>query len=116
MRLSTKAALLSGLVFPGLGQMIMKRYRRGTLIFITVLMAIVTLAAMATSEVLTALEKMQTPGAEIDLTTALNLAAASSSSSGFYYNVILTIIVICWLFSIIDAYMIGKKIESGIPR
>jgi hypothetical protein len=38
MKKSTKAALLSGLIFPGIGHMVLKSYRRG---FVLVLLALV---------------------------------------------------------------------------
>jgi len=34
---SLKAALLSGLVFPGIGQVVLKRYRRGVVLMLIVL-------------------------------------------------------------------------------
>ncbi len=37
MKNSLKGAFLSGLIFPGLGQIILKHYKRGTVIMLTVL-------------------------------------------------------------------------------
>ena len=109
MKSAVKAALLSGLLFPGLGQMYLKRYTRGLSIIIVVVLGMILVIGMATVGALDSLKKIQAEGGNADMDTILNLAATSSSHYAAYSNMILLFIAFCWLFSVIDAYRIGKR-------
>lgn len=114
MKISTKAALLSGLVFPGTGQIHLKRFRRGFTIMVFVLSGIGSIVWMATIRALEILERIQNQLDQVDMATILNLALASSADhTSVYYKPILLFIICCWLFSIIDAYRAGKEKESS---
>jgi len=108
MKMSSKAALLSALVFPGVGQMYLKRYLRGLLPMVLVLTGLGVLIARATFRALEALDKMQAGGA-LDMNAVSNLAATSSASGDPYSSVIVLVMFCCWLFSVIDAYRLGKE-------
>ena len=116
MKTAIKAALLSALVFPGLGQMYLKRYVRGLIPMVLVLAGLGVLIARATVGALQVLDKMQTQGGTVDLNAVSNLAAASSASSTWYSTLIMTAIVGCWLFSVIDAYMLGKGKDPALVQ
>ena len=112
MKTATKAALLSGLVFPGTGQIYLKRSRRGLTIMVFVLSGIVAIVWMATIRALEILERIQNQLDQVDMETITNLALASSADhSSVYYKPILLFIACCWIFSIIDAYRTGKEKE-----
>ena len=112
MKTATKAALLSGLAFPGTGQMYLKRFRRGLTIMVFVLSGIVAIVWMATIRALEILERIQNQLDQVDMETITNLALASSADhSSVYYKPILLFIACCWIFSIIDAYRTGKEKE-----
>ena len=51
-----KGALLSGLVLPGLGQFVLRQYRRGTILVIAVLAALSGITFTAVHNALTLLE------------------------------------------------------------
>jgi hypothetical protein len=106
-----KAALLSALVFPGAGQIYLKRYVRGLIPMVLTLTALGVWIAQATIGALQELEKMQIQGGLVDLNAVANRAAASSASGDWYSPLIMPMIVVCWLFSAIDAYMLGKGKE-----
>ena len=108
-----KAALLSGLVFPGLGQIYLKQYLRGLVMMVLVLSGVVVIVAIATAAALESLNAIRIQGETIDMNTISNLAAAHSAQNSIYYKVILLLIACCWIFSIIDAYRTGKKKEMG---
>jgi hypothetical protein len=116
MNKSVKAALLSALVFPGLGQMYLKRYLRGLVPMILALTGMGIWIAQATVGALQELEKMQIRGGLMDLNGLANRAAVSSASGDGYSPLIVPIIIVCWLFSVIDAYMLGKGEESPMVR
>jgi hypothetical protein len=116
MNKATKAALLSALLFPGLGQMYLKRYVRGLIPMVLVLAGLGLWVVDATVRALRELDKMQIQGGLIDPSAIAARAAASSASGEWYSPLILPLIVVCWLFSVIDAYRLGKGKElSGAP-
>ena len=108
MKTAIKAALLSALVFPGVGQMYLKRYVRGLIPMVLALAGMGMLIAQATVGALQELEKIQIQGGLVDLNAVANRAAASSASGDWYSPFIMPMIVVCWLFSVIDAYLLGK--------
>jgi hypothetical protein len=111
MKTAIKAALLSALVFPGVGQMYLKRYVRGLIPMVLTLAGLGVWIAQATVGALQELEKIQTQGGLADLNAVANRAVASSASGDWYSPLIMPMIVVCWLFSVIDAYMLGKGKE-----
>jgi len=108
MNISSKAALLSALIFPGVGQMYLKHYLRGLLPMILVLTGLGILIGRATFRALEVLDKMQAGGA-LDMKAVSDLAATSSASGDHFTSVIVPAIFCCWLFAVIDAYRLGKE-------
>ena len=49
----------------------------------------------------------------VDLTPFITLRLTSSAEMSPYGNLILGFVVCCWLFSIVDAYRIGKRMEHS---
>jgi len=98
-----KAALLSGFVFPGLGQIYLKRYKRGLTIMILALLAL-----------LESLKAIESGGGIADMETISNLASIDSARSGIYLKLISLFVLCCWLFSVADAYKIGKRSLPGV--
>ncbi len=112
MKYSLKGALLSCLVFPGLGQIILKHYKRGIVLMLTVSASLIVIAIKAAQYTLTVLEKIELEGGVIDLKTITDAAAqASSTSDSLVFNLGFLLIVACWIFGIVDAYRIGKKMD-----
>ncbi len=110
MKHSVKGAFLSGAVFPGLGQIVLKHYVRGIALMLTVSASLVVLVKKAVEQALAILEKIQWEGGVIDMITISNAATqASTSSDGQTFNFLLFLIVSCWLIGTVDAYRIGKK-------
>jgi TM2 domain-containing membrane protein YozV len=111
-----KAALLSALIFPGLGQMYLKRYVRGLIPMALTLTGLGVMIVQATVRALGELEKMQIQGGLIDLNAVANRAAAPSASGDWYAPLIVPLIVGCWLFSVIDAYGLGRGKGPPTPQ
>jgi hypothetical protein len=107
---ATKGALLSGTVFPGLGQVVLKHYVRGFALMLAVSASLIVVVKKAVEQALAILEKIQWEGGVIDMTTISNAATqASTSSDSFAFNFLLFLIVSLWLIGTVDAYRIGKK-------
>ena len=112
MKYSLKGALFSGVVFPGLGQIILKHYKRGIVLMLTVSASLTVIAIIAAQYVFTVLNKIELEGGVIDLKTITDAAAqASSTSDSLVFNLGLMLIVVCWIFGIVDAYRIGRKMD-----
>jgi TM2 domain-containing membrane protein YozV len=109
MKTSIKAALLSALVFPGLGQMHLKRYVRGLIPMVLVLTGLGVLIVQATVDALQVLDKIQLQGGTVDMNAVSNLAAGSLTHGDPYSSLISLGIAGCWVFSVIDAYLLGKE-------
>jgi TM2 domain-containing membrane protein YozV len=114
MKSSIKAALLSGFVFPGLGQIYLNRYTRGLTILILVLSALCIIIGTVVASALESLKAIQSGGGIADMQTVSNLARIDSVHSAINLNFILLFVLCCWLFSVLDAYRIGEKGLPGI--
>ncbi len=113
MKSSLKGACLSGLVFPGLGQIVLKNYRRGIALMLTVIVSLVIIIVKAVQQAFTIIEKIESEGGALDLVTILNIAQkVSTPSDSLTYNLLFLLIIFCWLFGIVDAYRIGKKKDN----
>ena len=111
-----KGALLSGLVLPGLGQILLKRYMRGLAIVAVVLSSLTVMVLKTSQLAYSIIERMEFESRGMDMqaiSEAATQAAATSDNRAFYIG--LWVIVGCWLFSIIDAYIIGRKLDRGQP-
>lgn len=112
MKNALKGALLSGLVFPGLGQLALKRYPRGFALLLTVLAALCVMIATAVQQAHAILDRIETAGGLPDndtITQAATQAAAASDSP--VITAVTLLIVVCWIVGIIDAYRIGKQMD-----
>jgi len=107
---SLKGAFLSGLVFPGLGQVVLKHYKRGAVIMLTVLASLSVIVIEAVQIGFTILEKIESEGGTIDMNTISNAAIqASTTSDSLMFSFALLLIIFCWIVGVVDAFRIGKK-------
>ncbi len=114
MKNALKAALLSCFVFPGLGQIYLKRYKRGLIMMIIVLLALGIIIRTVIVSALESLKAIESGGGIADMETVSNLARIDSVHSGINLNFILLFVLCCWLFSVVDAYRIGKGSPPGM--
>jgi len=116
MKNSLKGAFWSGLIFPGLGQIILKHYKRGAVIMLTVLVSMSVFIVKSVQHALDILEKIESQGEAISLSTISNAATQASATSGnLTFNIVLLLVILCWIIGVVDAYRIGKikDIEEG---
>ncbi len=115
-----KGVLLSALVFPGLGQIALKRYQRGVALMLATLTGFVVIVANAIREARRILETIEAEGGVIDQ-DAMSRAIAQSTawSDNLAFNLFLFAITLCWVYAAVDAYRIGKQQDlrqAGQPR
>jgi len=107
---SLKGALFSGLVFPGLGQVMLKHYKRGVGLMLAITAILLAVLIKAVQQAFTILEKIEAEGGAIDMSTISNAATqASTTSESFIIKLLLWLIIFCWFIGVVDAYRIGRK-------
>jgi TM2 domain-containing membrane protein YozV len=113
MKKSLKGSLLSGLVFPGVGQISLKHKMRGIILICIILVSFGVMIAKGTQIALGVLQEIESEGGILDMQTISSVSerAVSASDSYIMHGSIL-LIILCWIFGIIDAYKIGKKLEK----
>ena len=105
-----KAALLSGLILPGLGQIALKHYIRGGVIILAFLVSTTVFVAKAAERALAILEKIELEGGIISMDAILNATTQASANSGnSTLNLLFLLIGFCWIAGTVDAYIIGRK-------
>jgi TM2 domain-containing membrane protein YozV len=109
MKQSMKAALLSGLVFPGAGQLYLGQRRRGWAFIVSVLLIFAYLVIHVTVHAYREIAAAQAKGAAIDMTAIQRSVAAVSdaaTTAGFL------LLVLLWLAAMLDAYVAGERLEG----
>ena len=111
-----KAALLSGLVFPGLGHFLLRHYKRGIALSGATAVSLVILVIKAVQTALAVLVEMASRGAAVymeQISQAARDAAAGKDS--VIVNAMLLVILACWLAGLVDAVRMGRKKDAAPP-
>lgn len=117
MKKSVKGALLSGIIFPGLGQLWERHYLRGISLIVTVMACCAVVVMKATQQAYAILEKAESEGGAVDMVAILNAASrASATPDDLKTTAALVVLVLCWLVGIVDAYLAGRKLDLGKPE
>jgi hypothetical protein len=116
MKNSIKGVLLSGLVFPGLGQLVLKHYKRGIALVLVSSASLSLIVLKVWQQVSLILEKVESGGGVIDpKTISAAVKGASSQSDQLIFSLAPLIFILCWVIGMVDAYRIGKKKDLGQP-
>ena len=110
---STKAALLSGLVFPGIGHMVLKKYLRGSALIISALIASSIIVTVVIQRALTIVDRINS--GDIAVETGAIAEMVSNSTNGadsLIENISVIVLGACWLIGIIDSYRLGIAQEK----
>jgi hypothetical protein len=109
MKLTNRGMFYSGLVFPGLGEWVLGRRTRGALLMAWELLLVLALALRVWVLVYNTLSE---PLSHFQLPPEL---LAQVHKQLYVENWWLLVFIFgLWIASIIDAYVIGKKMESGM--
>ena len=112
MKYAMKGALLSGLVFPGLGQLVLRQYRRGAILVLAVLISLSVIVVVTVQQALDMLEMIEAQGEAIDINAISSAAVMESAQSvSPAVNMLILFVIVCWIAGTVDAYRIGKKID-----
>ncbi|WP_038492988.1 hypothetical protein [Janthinobacterium agaricidamnosum] len=105
MNRSTKAALLSALVFPGLGHMVLGRALRGCLFLLPAGASAIYVARDIRQRASLILDQVQSGALPADPQLIAEQVAATSNSGGSLMTVAIAVLAICWVGSIIDSFL-----------
>jgi len=75
-----------------------------------VLVSLLVIVVKAVQQVFTVLEKIESEGGAINMSTISNaVTQATTTSDSFIFNFVLLLIIFCWIIGVVDAYRIGKR-------
>ena len=110
MKKSLKGALLSGLVFPGYGQFVLKHYIRGIALILMCLTCLAVIGAKLRQQIFIVLENIEYGEGAIDMSGILNAVNLTDTTSGdVIYRFASLLLLFCWIIGIVDAYRIGRR-------
>jgi hypothetical protein len=104
-----KAALFSALIFPGAGQLLLKKYVSATYFAVFASVGLYFLFSNLMSKAQDIIDKIQLGEVSADLATILELVNQQSATSLNSLSPALIILSVTWLVSVVDAYRVGKK-------
>lgn len=110
MKNAVKAMLWSGLVFPGLGQLVLKCYKRGIALALATAACSYVLVANAFQQAMAIVDKIDFSSGVVDvqaITTAVSEADKASGSGATQF--VVWILLILWLIGMVDAYVMGGR-------
>jgi hypothetical protein len=111
---STKAALLSGLIFPGIGHIVLKQYLRGSILALVTLLAMSAMVKVVFQRAHTIVDRVVSGEIPLETGAISELVANSSNDSDSLIPSISVIVFFaCWLIGIIDSYRVGMALEKG---
>ena len=116
MNLATKAALFNALLFPGWGQIYLKKYKKGISIIIATIAGVLSIIWSVIQTTINILKIAPLKKGTITFSAVVNLTIGSIKALNlFYLFLILFFMILLWIFSMIDAYISGKKeIQSTV--
>ena len=111
MKKPLKIALFSGLVFPGVGHFMLKKYLSAAILFSSFAISSYIYFKDAMAKVSDILQQVQNGTVALD-TTAITTALANISTglSQQQLSFLSYFMMLIWLVSIIDSYRLAKKI------
>jgi hypothetical protein len=110
MNSATKAALLNALFFPGWGQIYLRNYKKGIWIIIATAAGILSILWSVVQTTKNILKIAPFKKGMITFSAVVQLAIdAIKALNASYLLLVLLSMILLWIFSIIDAYLVGKK-------
>jgi hypothetical protein len=113
MRASTRGMFLSGLVYPGLGQMLSGHVASGVAFALGTTAGLIVLLYCLMQRVFKAMDQILPLLADnaLDMQTLQELLGRSSSDGWGLESICLIGVVGCWLAAVAHAYFVGRKID-----
>ena len=114
MKKSTKAALLSALVFPGVGNFYLKRYISGAVIAGAAVVALYVLISNAVHRALEIVDKLQRGEIQPDMAVITELVSKQPlGTEALLIDIATALLILAWIIGIVDAYRCGRFQDDG---
>jgi hypothetical protein len=108
MTTAIKAALLSGLIFPGVGHMVLKQYIRGSVLMLSALVALSVIIAKVIKQALAIIEKINSGEMPPEAGTITELASIpTSGAEDSILSIAAVVVGVVWIIGIVDSYRLG---------
>jgi len=108
-----KGLLFSALIFPGAGQILLTRYLRGAVFFALAFVSGILCVTGIVRQAVVILQELVAKGEVITTPKIMSiLADISTYGSSLFLKVSLLLFLCCWLVSVIDAWLIGRKMDA----
>jgi hypothetical protein len=112
-----KAALLSGLIFPGIGHLVLKQYLRCSVLLLSALVALSVVATKAIQQTMTIVDRINSGEIPVEAGAITELASMSSSGAdGSTMNFAGLVFSVVWIIGIVDSYRLGIIQEKQAMR
>jgi len=112
MKKSMKAALWSGLVFPGAGHFVLKRTARGMVFFVPTVLALIYVVNDMLQRAAAIAEKILSGAVSTDV-TAITALVATGGNESTMLQVAEYVLLACWVAGIVDSYRIGAMDDKS---
>jgi hypothetical protein len=114
MKKSSKAALLSGLVFPGIGHIFLKEYLRGSVLVVLSLAALSVVVVNAYKHAMLIVDRVVSGDVSMEAgAIAQAVSNSTTAADSFVENFAVIVLVGCWLVGIMDSYRLGAVQEHS---
>ena len=111
MKKPTKAVLISGLVFPGLGHIYLRSYIVGVALVCLAAWSIYSVADTSIGIALDIAGEIENGGLALDSASIGQLAAQRSQEAEQSTNLAIWVFMASWVIGIVDSYRIGRRQE-----
>lgn len=115
MKVRTKATLLSALVFPGMGQILLKRYYRAALFCLVALGSLAILVNIAIEQALVISDQIISGQVATDIHSISVLVTQSASKDAAQSRTVTDILLVVWVLSILDTRLFGIPGKNITP-
>jgi hypothetical protein len=114
MKKSSKAALLSGLIFPGIGHIFLREYFRGSTLVVLSLAALSVVASSAYQHALLVVDQIASGDVSMEVgAIAQAVSNSTNTADGRIENTASIVLIACWLAGISDSYRLGAVQEKS---
>lgn len=112
MKLSTKAILFSALIYPGSGQLVLKKIARGWVyaISFTLLLAYLLIDVVKTAQILA--KKIETGQIPLNI-EAITIAVNKQVGELYDLNMIIYSLIFIWALSVVDIVLFSKGLKDN---
>ena len=108
-----RAALYSAVLFPGCGQLYLKRYKKGIIFILSTLSGMLSLGWVIIAAGLSIIKSAPFKKGSVQFADVISVTVKAFQAINFNYFILMILLMMAlWILSIADAYQTGKKQET----